>query len=140
MSEPQTAPLGIVHPSIDEANIALLVRTFYDRARDDALIGPIFNGAVADWDHHIAQITDFWSSMMLKTGRYNGRPMRPHLRLPLRGEHFDRWLQLFEATAREIFPDGIADAFIIRARRIADSFEMGVASVRGEIVSPRHSV
>lgn len=125
---------------IDEASIARLVRTFYDRARDDALIGPIFNGAVADWDHHIAQITDFWSSMMLKTGRYNGRPMRPHLRLPLRAEHFDRWLQLFEATAREIFPAEIAEAFIIRARRIADSFEMGVASVRGEIVSPRHSV
>jgi hemoglobin len=125
---------------IDEASIARLVRTFYDRARDDALIGPIFNGAVADWDHHIAQITDFWSSMMLKTGRYDGRPMRPHLRLPLRAEHFDRWLQLFEATAREIFPAEIAEAFIIRARRIADSFEMGVASVRGEIVSPRHSV
>ena len=55
-------------------------------------------------------------------------------------EHFDRWLQLFEMTAREIFAGDIADAFIIRARRIADSFEMGVASVRGEIAAPRHSV
>ncbi len=132
--------INAVESPIDEASIARLVRTFYDRARDDALIGPIFNGAVTDWDHHIAQITDFWSSMMLKTGRYDGRPMRPHLRLPLRAEHFDRWLQLFEATAREIFPAEIAEGFIIRARRIADSFEMGVASVRGEIVSPRHSV
>jgi hemoglobin len=104
------------------------------------LLGPIFNSAVTNWDHHIAQISDFWSSMMLKTGRYNGRPMRPHLVLPLKGEHFDRWLLLFEQTAREIFPAEVTEAFLIRARRIADSFEMGVASVRGEIAAPRHSV
>jgi hemoglobin len=140
MTETQPAGFSIFHPSVNEENIALLVRTFYGRAREDELIGPIFNGAVADWDHHIAQISDFWSSMMLKTGRYNGRPMRPHLVLPLKGEHFDRWLLLFEQTAREIFPAEVAEAFMIRARRIADSFEMGVASVRGEIVKPRHSV
>jgi hemoglobin len=140
MTEPQPNPFGTFHPSINEENIALLVRTFYGRAREDDLIGPIFNAAVTDWDHHLAQISDFWSSMMMKTGRYNGRPMRPHLVLPLKGEHFDRWLQLFEPTAREIFPADVAEAFIIRARRIADSFEMGVASVRGKIAAPRHSV
>jgi hemoglobin len=136
MTEPHAGASGV----LDEASIARLVTTFYGRAREDALIGPIFNAAVADWDHHLRQITDFWSSMMLKTGRYDGRPMRPHLMLPLRGEHFDRWLALFEPTAREIFAPDIAEAFILRARRIADSFEMGVASVRGEIVRPRHSV
>ena len=125
---------------IDEAAIARLVSTFYGRAREDALIGPIFNAAVTDWEHHIAQITDFWSSMMLRTGRYDGRPMRPHLVLPLQGAHFDRWLQLFEQTAREIFTPDIADAFIVRARRIADSFEMGIASVRGAVAAPRHSI
>lgn len=137
----QPAPaIHVVHPALTEENIAKLVATFYGRARADDLIGPIFNAAVADWDHHIGKITDFWSSMMLKTGRYNGRPMRPHLMLPLRGEHFDRWLLLFETTVRDIFEGDVAEAFMIRARRIADSFEMGVASVRGEIVGPRHSV
>lgn len=104
------------------------------------MLGPIFSVAVADWDHHLAQITDFWSSMMLKTGRYNGRPMRPHLMLPLTGAHFDRWLALFEPTTREIFDADVADAIILRARRIADSFEMGIATTRGEIARPRHSV
>jgi hemoglobin len=131
---------SVAEPPINRASIAHLVRTFYTRAREDALIGPIFNRTVTDWDHHISQITDFWSSMMLRTGGYNGRPMRPHLVLPLQGAHFDRWLQLFEGTAREIFEREIAEAFIIRARRIADSFEMGIASTRGEIASPRHSV
>lgn len=128
------------HPDLTEEKIARLVATFYGRARADDLIGPIFNAAVTDWDHHIGKIIDFWSSIMLKTGRYDGRPMRPHLMLPLKGEHFERWLVLFEATAREIFEPEVAEAFIIRARRIADSFEMGIATTRGEIARPRHSI
>lgn len=124
---------------IDEASIERLVREFYSRAREDALLGPIFSSAVADWDHHIAKIADFWSSIMLRTGRYDGRPMRPHLLLPLTGGHFDRWLMLFEQTAREIFAGAAAEAFLARARLIADSFEMGISSTRGEIARPRHS-
>jgi len=128
-----------VTPGIDEASIGRLVRTFYDRAREDALIGPIFMANVADWDHHISKITDFWSSVILRTGRYDGRPMRPHLTLPLKDEHFDRWLALFGETAHEMFPAKIAELFLDRARRIADSFEMGIATTRGEIARPRHS-
>ncbi len=140
MTEPASSALHSFHPDLTEEKIARLVATFYGRAREDGLIGPIFNAQVKDWDHHIAQISDFWSSMMLKTGRYNGRPMRPHLMLPLKGEHFDRWLALFETTVREIFQSDVAEAFIVRARRIADSFEMGLATTRGEIARPRHSV
>jgi hemoglobin len=135
---PLTNP-NIAHPDIDDALIARLVRTFYDRARHDDVIGPVFATAVADWDDHIAKITDFWSSVMLRTSRYNGRPMRPHLILPLEGKHFDRWLDLFEATARELCPVDVANAFIIRARRIADSFEMAIGTQRGEMRAPRHS-
>jgi len=140
MSDTRSTAINLVNPEIDEASVARLVRTFYGRAREDDLIGPIFNSAVKDWDHHIGKITDFWSSMMLKTGRYDGRPMRPHLVLPLTSAHFDRWLALFEQTAREIFSADVAEAFVIRARRIADSFEMGIATMRGEIARPRHSV
>lgn len=140
MTGPPSTSIHIVTSEIDEASIARLVRTFYGRAREDDLIGPIFNRAVADWDHHIDKITDFWSSMMLKTGRYDGRPMRPHLVLPLTPAHFDRWLLLFEQTARDIFSADVAEAFMIRARRIADSFQMGIATTRGEIARPRHGV
>lgn len=127
------------HPSIDKASISKLVVTFYGRAREDAVIGPIFTQAIADWNHHLEQISDFWSSVILKTGDYEGRPMPPHLRLGLRNDHFDRWLTLFEQTAREIFPPDAAVIFIDRARRIADSFEMAIATHSGQIASPRHS-
>lgn len=131
---------NIAHPDLDEALIARLVHAFYGRARQDEVIGPIFEAAVADWDEHIGKIGDFWSNVMLRTGRYDGRPMRPHLILPLEDRHFDRWLALFEATARELCPPDIAEAFTIRARRIADSFEMARATQRGELKLPRHSV
>lgn len=134
----QPIPLTAVPPGLDEAEISRLIRTFYDRARADEVIGPIFASAVEDWDHHIEKITDFWSSVMLRTSRYDGRPLRPHLVLPLQGTHFDRWLDLFEATAREVCSRDVADAFIVRARRIADSFEMAVGTQRGEIRPPRH--
>ncbi|WP_316177295.1 MULTISPECIES: group III truncated hemoglobin [unclassified Bradyrhizobium] len=139
-AQPDRHPLAVQHPELDDASIRLLVETFYGRAREDELIGPIFNRAVEDWDEHIGRISDFWSSMFLKTGRYTGAPMRPHLLLSLRGPHFDRWLQLFEATAKDLLAPELAELFIVRARRIADSFEMGIASTRGDIVRPRHSV
>lgn len=140
MSDMSPKAIASPHPELTEDRIRLLVHNFYSCAREDDLIGPIFNAAVTDWDHHIEQISAFWSSMMLRTGRYNGRPMRPHLRLPLEAAHFDRWLALFESTVCEIFSPDIAEAFLLRARRIADSFEMGLAAARGEISQPRHSV
>lgn len=139
MTETTTTHPGAVHDGIDEALIGRLVRTFYDRARLDPLIGPVFNEAVTNWDHHIGKIADFWSGVMLRTRRYDGRPMRPHLILPLEPAHFDRWLDLFEATARELCAPDVAGAFIDRARRIADSFEMARATNRGEFARPRHS-
>lgn len=126
------------HPSIDKASIQKLVTTFYGRAREDELIGPIFDEAVHDWQHHITQITEFWSAIILKTGRYDGRPLAPHLKLNLKNEHFDRWIDVFEQTAREIFPEEAAIIFIDRAHRIANSFEMAIATHAGQITVSRH--
>lgn len=125
-------------PLVSEAAIRDLVHTFYGRVRQDALIGPVFEAEVTDWDRHLANLCDFWSSIVLRTGRYQGRPLRPHLRLGLEGAHFDRWLDLFERTAAEVLPQEAALVFIDRARRIADSFEMAVAGQAGQIRAPRH--
>lgn len=127
-----------ISPEVTEESIARLVQVFYDKARADDLIGPIFNENVDDWEHHLAKITDFWSSVVLRSGRYDGRPLPPHLRLPLIGEHFDRWLDLFEQTTLEIWEPDAAKIFIDRARRVADSFEMARATMSGEVKSPRH--
>lgn len=122
---------------IDEPMIETLVSTFYARVQTDALIGPIFAERVADWDVHVEKLCAFWSSVALMSGRYHGSPMQAHLSLPVDSTHFDRWLQLFEDTAIHVCPPAAAKHFIERARRIADSIEMGLAAQRGEIRVPR---
>jgi hemoglobin len=119
---------------IDEAMIERLVRAFYARIREDALLGPVFNSRISDWEPHLLRMCDFWSSVMLSSGVYHGQPMRMHVTLPVDATHFDRWLQLFEETARELFEPRIAALFVERAKRIALSLEMGIASTHGVLL------
>lgn len=123
---------------IDEAMIERLVRTFYGRVQSDPLLGPVFAAKVENWDTHFEKLDAFWSSVALMTGRYHGRPMQVHMDLPVGSEHFDRWLALFEEAAREVCPPVAAEHFIERARRIADSLEMGISMRQGRLHSPRH--
>jgi hemoglobin len=125
---------------IDDALIERLVRAFYARVRTDPLIGPVFATRVHDWEAHITKLCAFWSSVALMTGRYHGQPMQVHMKLPVAAEHFDRWIGLFEDTANRFCPPKAAAHFIERARRIADSLELGIASYQGRISSPRFSV
>ena len=120
---------------IDEAMIDALVETFYARVRDDLLIGPIFADRITDWGPHLGQMKLFWSSVALSTGVYQGRPMPKHLPLPIEARHFDRWLEVFAETARDLCPPVAADHFIERARRIAESLELGVATASGVMLA-----
>ncbi len=116
---------------IDDTMIETLVRRFYEKVRADTLLGPVFETRIRDWEPHLKRMFDFWSSVALMTGRYRGTPMAKHLPLPVDAEHFDRWLALFEETAHEICPARAAAHFIVRARRIAESLEIGVAGFHG---------
>jgi hemoglobin len=124
---------------IDEAMIGRLVRTFYREVRADPILGPIFNARITNWDDHIEKLCAFWSSVALMSGRYHGQPMQAHVALPVQRSHFDRWLDLFERTAIETCGPSAAAHFVVRARRIADSLELGIASAQGRIVAPRHA-
>jgi hemoglobin len=120
---------------IDELMIDRLIRGFYARVREDALIGPVFASRITDWEPHLQRMCDFWSSVALMTGRYHGQPMQRHLPLPVDSRHFDRWLALFEQTARELCPQKAAEHFIDRARRIAESLELGIAGAHGVLLA-----
>lgn len=119
---------------IDEAMIDRLVRTFYAKVREDAVLGPVFSERIADWEPHLVRMGEFWSSVALMTGIYHGRPMEKHLPLPVDARHFDRWLQLFRVAAQEVCPPTAAAHFIERAERIAQSLEMGIAVSRGVLL------
>ena len=119
---------------IDEAMIERVVHRFYGKVRQDALLAPIFAARIEDWEPHLQRMCAFWSSVALMSGRYHGSPMAKHLPLPVDAAHFDRWLALFEETARELCPAAAAEHFIERARRIAESLELGVAGRQGVLL------
>jgi hemoglobin len=120
---------------ITEAMIERLVRGFYAKVRSDAVLAPVFDSKIKDWEPHLAQMCAFWSSVALMTGRYHGTPMVKHTPLPVDADHFDRWLELFEAAAVELCPPQAAAHFVERARRIAASLEMGIASGQGVMLA-----
>ncbi len=115
---------------VDEMMIDRLVRGFYEAVRADIMLGPIFEARILEWEPHLLQMCAFWSSVMLRTGRYHGQPMPKHAALPVDAMHFDRWLALFEVAAHEACGPA-ASLFVDRARRIAQSLELGVAGSRG---------
>ncbi len=117
-----------VHPDISEDMVHQLVHAFYAKIRADAVLGPIFDRAIGDgWGPHLAKMCDFWSSVMLMSGRYKGNPMIAHMRLKMvRPEHFTRWLDLFRVTALEECPPDIAAQFCARADNIARSLQLGM--------------
>jgi hemoglobin len=125
---------------VTEEMIARLVPAFYAKVRRDPELGPIFEGAVEDWDAHLAKLVDFWSSVMLMTGRFKGAPMAAHARLPrIGGAHFERWLALWTETAAELCPPAAAELFATKARMIAQSLQLGLAASRGEILPLRRA-
>jgi len=127
----------VARTGINQAMIDRLVRAFYGRARRDPLIGAIFEARVLDWEAHFGRLSAFWSSVALMSGRYHGQPMAAHLPLAIDTPHFDRWLEIFAATARDVCPPAAAAHFLERAHRIADSLELGIAAQKGEIRAKR---
>jgi hemoglobin len=110
---------------VEEA-IRVCVREFYTKARQDPLLGPIFNSTVVDWDVHLCIIANFWSKALLQTDRYNGSPFVLHMNLPIEPEHFDRWLALFEETVKTTLPADYAAKALAKARHMGESFKAGI--------------
>ena len=125
------ARTGITEPLIER-----LVRAFYEKVRTDAVLAPIFEARIQDWEPHLERMFAFWSSVALMSGRYHGTPMVKHVPLPVDAGHFDRWLELFEETARELCPPAAATHFVELARRIAASLELGIAGGQGVMLAP----
>lgn len=114
--------------AIDEAGLRQLVETFYGRIRRDEVLGPIFNDAVDDWPHHFAQLTAFWTSVMMGSGRYKGQPVPAHAKHKSRIEPwmFDRWLGIWKDTTDELMEQAAAAALQEKAARIAESLKLAL--------------
>ncbi|HEU5046362.1 MAG TPA: group III truncated hemoglobin [Rickettsiales bacterium] len=117
--------------AITEETIKRLVDTFYRKVRADAVLAPVFTAIIGEsdeeWKDHLHRMYDFWSSVMLTSGKYHGNPLQKHKDLPAFDMVlFDRWLALFEQTAQELYTPEIAAQYIAKSRRIAESLKLGI--------------
>lgn len=110
---------------LDDPALRRVVDAFYDRVRTDPLIGPVFNDAIHDWPAHLVLLGDFWSSVMLTSGLYKGRPVPAHFRHRDRitPAMFERWLALWAETTNERMEPDAAAALQDKAGRIAESLQ-----------------
>lgn len=113
---------------IDEASLGQVIPAFYARVRKDDLIGPVFNNAIGDWDHHLKKLVAFWSSVMRSTGRYKGNPLAAHTRhrATITPEMFDRWLALWGEVTNAMLEKEAAAAMQAKAANIAESLKLGL--------------
>lgn len=132
ISSPRVGPGVAV--GVTESMIRDLVHRFYAEVRIDPLLGPIFDRAIGGaWDEHLNKLWDFWSSVLLMTGRFKGTPMAVHVGiLDIGAPHFQRWLDIFERVALEVCPPNAAALFVGKSRMIAQSLQLGIAAQRCE--------
>ena len=133
MTEPIAMTTRIVPPGtrvgITEEMVRDVVHTFYADIRTDPALGPVFRRVIGeDWGPHLAKMCDFWSSVLLMTGRYEGNPMAAHVAVGgIRPTHFARWLHLFRQTVEKLCPPPAAEMFVMRAEMIARALQRGIA-------------
>jgi hemoglobin len=92
--------------------------SFYQKAILDEEIGPFFINELGDditnedWREHIELLADFWLAKLLGEETYFGNFIGAHIKLPhIRKESFIRWVELFSATADEVYVADVAALF-----------------------------
>jgi hemoglobin len=98
-------------------DIALLVNTFYGKVLKDEALSPFF--AHLDFEKHKPQMIHFWAFVLLNEPDYRTNVTEKHLHMPLKKEHFDRWLFLFNETLDELFTGDLVEMAKQRATTIA---------------------
>jgi hemoglobin len=117
-------------------DVFLLVSSFYEKVRKDAVLGPFFNNVITDWDAHIDRLTNFWeSSLFLKT-KYLGNPLEVHVKVDQENNnsitelHFGLWLNLWFQTIDELFEGDYAENAKRRARKMGTFLYLNIFQAR----------
>jgi hemoglobin len=118
-----------------------LVRAFYAEALNDPIIGYVFTDvANLDLEAHVPKITSFWETVLLGAHSYRSGAFAPHaalhIKAPLRGEHFERWLWLWHATVDALFAGARAELAKSHANRVAIAFHGRLEAISAAGAAP----
>jgi Truncated hemoglobins len=112
-------------------DIRLFVDEFYEKVRNDELIGPIFLEKIEDWQHHLEKLYAFWNGALLGVPGFRGNPFARHAPLKIGPKHFDRWLKLFNETIDGNFEGDMATNAKNRAELMAFMFLSRLQKMEG---------
>jgi hemoglobin len=115
------------------ADLDELLTAFYSQALADPVLRPVFVDEMRlDLREHLPVIAAFWEQVLFRTGEYSGQTMdvhrRVHQRIPLTSTHFDRWLELFQASVDRLFTGPVTDQAKAHAARMAAVFLRNLAA------------
>ena len=117
----------------DIEDIKLMVNTFYDKVREDDLLGPIFNGKLQNrWPEHLQKMYGFWQTLLFDVRAYSGTPFPPHKQLPVDKTHFDRWVLLFDSSIDKLFKGPLTEEAKARASNMAFMFNYKIDYFRNQ--------
>ncbi|MEA1918574.1 MAG: group III truncated hemoglobin [Campylobacterota bacterium] len=105
------------------------MRRFYEKAIEDKMLGPFFTNELGadinneDWSEHINLLADFWLAQLLNEGPYWGNPSGAHFNVPhITRESFMKWIELFSATADEVYVPDVSARFKRQGVFLSDKF------------------
>lgn len=126
--------------TISEETIRILVDSFYDGVRKDAVLFPVFDTALhGDWEGHMPRMYAFWSTVLLGTSSFQGNVFGKHMALSgVSEDHFVRWLSLFRKTIETLFTGPAAAEILEVADRIAGSLQLGYFGKRTVRIGDPH--
>lgn len=123
-------------------DLFLLVSSFYDKVRQDAVLGPFFNDLIKDWDGHITKLTTFWESSLFMTRKldhkYKGDPLEVHIKVDKENNHsitelhFGLWLNLWFQTIDELFKGDYSENAKRRARKMGSFLYLKIFEARSK--------
>lgn len=104
-------------------DIETLINRFYNLLLSDDLVSHFFKEHMKlTLKKHLPIMYSFWEATLLNEGNYKGNPMMKHIELsrksPIKKEHFDRWIKIWEETVNELFLGVNADLAIQKAKSI----------------------
>lgn len=112
-------------------DIKFLVDTFYQEVLQNDRISFFFTEHMQiSLSAHMPTMYSFWETMILDQRSYQGNPMLKHLKLnqkaPLKAEHFDIWLELWETTVFKHFEGPKAELAVTKAHSIRKLMEFKI--------------
>lgn len=112
-----------------EQAITQCVQKFYEKAREDPVLGPVFVSEQDNQCGRIEIVRDFWLQVVLGADRRQGEPYPLHQQVALTHDHFRCWLDIFAETARETLPAAKAEEAIAKAIRVGAGFQAKLTPV-----------